>query len=134
MAMEKLNPSQLAAPLGRYSQVVRSRTKEILHIAGQVAIDAAGNLIGEGDIEVQARQSYENIRLALEACDADMSHVTQITVYLTAMAHLDGFRSSRDELYEEYFPDGAYPASTLLIVAGLVDERFLIEIDAVAAI
>ncbi len=47
------NPAGLGKPLGQYSQIARAKAAELVFIAGQVAADAGGNLVGAGDFEAQ---------------------------------------------------------------------------------
>ena len=54
-----------------------------------------------------------------------------LTTYLTSYDHMPAFRETRTRLFDSYFPDGEYPAHTLLLVAGLGSREHLIEIEAV---
>src|SRR2546423_808346 len=64
------SPETLGKPLGPYSQITRVKASEFLFIAGQVATDRAGNLIGPDDFDAQCRQTYANIKTALESAGA----------------------------------------------------------------
>lgn len=128
-----LNPPQLAPPLGAYSHVSRAKG-EIVHVAGQVGIDAEGRLVGKDDCAAQARQAFANIGAALEAVGADFSNVVKFTTYLVDAQDIERFMAVRRELFPRLFPGGAYPPNTLLVIGRLVQAQFLIEIEAVAAI
>jgi len=128
------NPSSMATPLGLYCHVARARNAEIVHIAGQVSIDDAGELVGAGDFEAQMRQTYANLRAALESADAGFASVVKYTTYLTRKEDLGEYKRVRGALYEELYPQGNYPPNTLLVVSGLVNDDLLVEIEAVAAI
>lgn len=132
--IKKYNPTTMAKPLGLYCHVARAKATEYLHIAGQVSVDAAGELVGAGDFEAQMRQTYANLRAALESAGAGFGNVVKYTTYLTRHEYLGEYRQVRDALYDEFYPDGAYPPNTLLIVSGLVNPALLLEIEAVAAI
>ncbi|NIS07129.1 MAG: RidA family protein [Gammaproteobacteria bacterium] len=128
------NPDSMAKPLGLYCHVARAKAQDYLHIAGQVSLDQAGELVGRGDFEAQLRQTYENLRAALESANAGFENVIKFTTYLTRKEDLGEYRRVRNALYEGVYPNGAYPPNTLLIVSGLVNDDLLIEIEAVAAV
>jgi reactive intermediate/imine deaminase len=99
-------------------------------VSGQVPVDAAGNVIGVGDVRAQLRQVFDNLATALRSAGASMSDVVKLTVYLTDLDDLLTFREVRDE----YIAVARAPASSLVQVAGLVNPLFKVEIDALAAI
>lgn len=134
MALTVNNPESLAAPMGRYSHVSRVPAGELVFIAGQVAIDGDGNLIGKGDFATQVRRTFENLRLALESQGCGFGDVARFTTYLVHSQDIPAFREVRTELFAEMYPDANYPPNTLLVIDRLVSEDFLVEIDAVAAV
>ncbi len=121
-------PDGLPAPNG-YSQAVEFDGK-LVSIAGQVAYDADGRVVGAGDAEVQTRQVFANLRIALAAAGTDLEHVVKFTFYLTDRADLDALRRVRNEVID---PSTA-PTSTLVFVSGLVDPALRVEIEALAAV
>jgi enamine deaminase RidA (YjgF/YER057c/UK114 family) len=106
----------------------------LVFVAGQVALDLAGNLIGEDDAAAQTRQAFENIGSVLEGVGASFSDVVEFTTYLVGRDSVQPFLEARAEIFPTMFPDADYPPNTLLIVAGLVRDEFLVEIKAVAAL
>ena len=132
--IEIYNPETLAKPLGLYRHVARARASEYLHIAGQVAVDDTGELVGIEDIEAQLRQTYANLQAALKSAGADFANVVKYTTYLVRSEDIADYKRMREQLYAEFYPDGAYPPNTLLIVSALVSPDMLVEIEAVAAI
>lgn len=124
------NPAAVAPPMKpHYSNSIRTESGPLLFIAGQVALDAEGKLVGEGDIRAQATQVLENIREIVEANGGAMSDIAQVTVYVR---DIEAFNSISD-IRESYFPkDG--PASAIVEVSALAWPEFLIEIAAVAAL
>ncbi len=110
-----------------YSHV--ARVGDFLYISGQIALDRQGNLVGTGDIEAQTRQVYANLRAILEEFGGGFANLVKLTTYLTDRRSLAGFRKVRNELFREPFPP-----NTLVFIAGLAREEYLIEIEAVAAI
>ena len=99
-------------------------------VSGQVPIDEAGDLVGEGNAEAQARQVFANLATALAAAGSGMEHLVKLTVFLTDLGDLGVFRDVRDEHIDTARP----PASSLVQVAGLVHPAFRVEIEALAAL
>jgi enamine deaminase RidA (YjgF/YER057c/UK114 family) len=95
-------------------------------VAGQVALDEDGQLVGAGDAESQARQVLTNLQRVIEAAGGSMADVARTTVYLT---RLDD-RVPVGRVRSEFFPPPP-PANTLLVVASLAQPEFLVEIDAI---
>ena len=124
------NPSTVARPLKNYySNAVRSEAGPLLWISGQVAIDKAGKLVGEGDLRKQAVQVLENIRAILSESGAAMSDIVKVTVYVTDIRAFNDIADIR----EKYFPEDG-PASVICEVSALAWPEFMIEIEAVAVV
>ena len=87
-AIRIYNPTTMGEPKGLYSHVAHSKAHEHLYIAGQVAIDRAGELVGRGDFEAQMRQVYANLAAALESAGAGFGDVVRFTTYLTRRENL----------------------------------------------
>jgi enamine deaminase RidA (YjgF/YER057c/UK114 family) len=128
------NPAGLGRPLGQYSQIARAKTAELVFIAGQVATDADGNLVGAGDFAAQCAQVFANIETALRSVGAGWGNLVQFTTYLVHSQDIAAFAAWRTREYPRLFPAGAYPPNTLLIVDRLVQEALLIEVQAIAAL
>lgn len=122
-----VNPATLPTPPG-YSQVAEVTGGRTVYVAGQVALDAQGRLVGEGDFAAQARQAFANVQRALEAVGLGFEHVVKLNLFLLDVAHLPALRQVRDEFVDTASP----PASTLVQVAALFRPEFLFEVDAVA--
>jgi 2-iminobutanoate/2-iminopropanoate deaminase len=129
MSHRSIDPDGLAKPLGPFAQVTVARPGTIVHVAGQVAFDADGNVVGDGDIVAQTRQVMENLKLALAAAGADFSHVVKITNYVTDADEYPKIAPIREEYLK-----APYPASTLIVAKRLIFPELLIEIEAVAVI
>jgi enamine deaminase RidA (YjgF/YER057c/UK114 family) len=127
------NPASLGKPLGQYSHIARVRASELVFIAGQVATDPAGAAVGD-DFAAQCRQVFTNIKAALDSVGAGWSNVVQFTTYLVHAEGIAKFMAYRGREFPGMFPDRAYPPNTLLIVDRLVQEPFLIEVQAIAAL
>ena len=129
-----VNTKLAPQPIGAYSQAIRATGGDLLFIAGQVALDVDGNLVGEGDAAAQTRQIFENIRQVLASQGATMSNVVEFTTYAVGRASVAGLRQARTEIFEALYPEADYPPNTLLIISGLASEEFLIEISAIAVL
>lgn len=128
------NAAELGTPLGAYSHMTRVRAQEYLFIAGMLATDKAGNIIGKGDFDAQVAQTFANVRVALESAGASWKNVVQFTTYLTDSKLIEGFMAYRKREFPRMFAGAPYPPNTLLIIDRLVREEFLIEVQTVAAI
>jgi enamine deaminase RidA (YjgF/YER057c/UK114 family) len=128
------NPSGLAEPQGAYSHVAKSPVSELIFIAGQLALNEAGELVGKGDFAAQMRQVFDNLGRVLETEGLGFANVTKFTTYLVHSLDIEGFMAVRKELFTKIYPGGKYPPNTLLIVDRLVGEQFLIEVEAIAAV
>jgi len=124
-----INPPGLAKPTG-YTHVVVSPDQRTAYIAGQVALDSAGKLVGADDFKAQAEQVFVNLRRALAGAGASLGQVMKTTTYITDARHIPALREIRNRHLGPIDP----PASTLLIVSGLARLELLIEIEAVAAL
>jgi reactive intermediate/imine deaminase len=122
-----LSPETLPAPSG-YSHVVEVRAARVIYVSGQVPLDRDGQLVGEGDLETQTRQVFENLQAALDSAGASWADVVKLNYYLVDANELAAVRAIRDEYVDTAHP----PASTLVEVSRLFRDDVLIEIDAVA--
>ena len=128
------NPDVLGKPLGQYSQLTRVKADEFLFIAGQLAGDRDGNIVGRDYFDAQCAQVFANIGAALLSQGAGWANVVQFTTYLVHSQDIPKFMTYRLREFPRMFPDGAYPPNTLLMVDRLVQEPFLVEVQAIAAL
>ena len=129
-----VNPAEIAAPLGAYSQAARVKTGELVFIAGQVGVNAAGELVGPGDVGAQARQTFENIGAVLASMGGSFSNIVELTTFVVGRESVEPYLAARREFYPELFPESDYPPNTLLVIRGLVREEFLVEVKVIAAL
>jgi enamine deaminase RidA (YjgF/YER057c/UK114 family) len=122
-----IQPKGIWDPRPRFAQVVLAGRQ--VYIAGQTSVDEEGKLVGRGEIEVQVRQVFRNLRKCLEAAGADFDHVVKLNIYST---DLDAHREVIARLRGEYFRDPV--ASTTVQVSRLVHPDWLVEIEAVAVL
>ena len=129
-----INPDTLGKPLGQYSQIARVKAAEFLYIAGQLATDKAGAVVGADDFDAQCMQVFANIETALRSQGASFANVVEFTTYLVHSQDIPKFMKFRQREFGRMFPAGAFPPNTLLMVDRLVGEPFLIEVATVAAL
>jgi enamine deaminase RidA (YjgF/YER057c/UK114 family) len=129
-----INPDVLGKPMGQYSQLTRVKASEFLFIAGQLAGDKDGNIVGANDFDAQCRQVFANVEAALTSQGASWAHVVQFTTYIVHSQDIQKFMTYRLREFPRMFPSGHYPPNTLLIVDRLVQEPFLVEVQTVAAL
>ena len=121
------NPPAVRAPATRYSHaaLVQGERRRLV-ISGQVGQAPDGSVPADG--EGQIAQAVANLRAVLEAHGMDIANIVKTTAFLTDRALIPAYRAARDTLFAVHAP-----TSTLLIVAGLADPRWMVEIEAEAA-
>ncbi len=124
-----LQPKSLPDPRPRYSQGILAEGKRLLFIAGQTAVDADGNVVGKGDAAVQAEQVLKNMKAVLDEAGGSFADLVKITTYITDPRYRDDINPAR----LKYMGDNP-PGSTLVVVAGLANPDFLVEIEAIAVL
>jgi enamine deaminase RidA (YjgF/YER057c/UK114 family) len=128
------NVKELGEPLGQYCHLTRVKASEYLFIAGMLSADASGNVVGVGDFDAQCGQVFGNLEAALKSASANWRNIVQFTTYLVHSQDIPNFMKFRLREFPKMFPDKAYPPNTLLMVDRLVQEPFLVEVQAIAAI
>jgi len=129
MERESINPEGLASPLGPYSYAVRVRDGELLFISGCVAVDAAGNTVGRGDVALQVEQIMKILESVLIHAGGTLRDVVKITSYMIDIAQFPKVAPVRARYLTQ-----PYPASTTVQVSKLIRDDFLIEVEAVAVL
>ena len=129
-----INPDTLGKPLGQYSHLTRVKASEFVFIAGQVGVLKDGKLAGDGGFDAQCGQAFANVEAALKSCGAGWGNLVEFTTYMVHSQDIPGFMTWRLREFPKMFPSGAYPPNTLLMIDRLVQEQFLIEVSAVAAL
>jgi enamine deaminase RidA (YjgF/YER057c/UK114 family) len=124
-----LNPSSLTKPTG-YTHVVIAPDGRTVYIAGQVAFDSTGAVVGQGDFTAQAEQVYRNLERALQSVGGSMADLVKTTTFITDIKHLPSLREVRSRRLSKTQP----PANTLLQVSSLARPELMIEIEAVAVL
>lgn len=124
-----VNPPSMPPPRG-YSHVAEVTGGKTIYIAGQVAFDGQGNLVGEGDMRAQAQQVFANLRAALEAVGAGFENVVKLNFYVLDATQMQVVRDVRDQYVNTQNP----PVSTAVEIRRFVRDGLLIEVDAVAVV
>lgn len=127
------NPDTMAKPTAGYSQVAEVTGGKLVYIAGQVALDRSGNLVGKDDFHVQVQQVFENLKAAVEATGGTFNDVIKLNYYCSESvdpAQIPAVREIRDKYVNTANP----PASTFVVVKRLVRPEWLIEVEAVAVV
>ncbi len=132
--VQSVNPPSLAKPAG-YSHGVEVQGGKALYLAGQVAFDKDGKLVGKGDIVAQFRQICENLRTVLLARAGTLNDIVKLTIYVLDKSAYKKSAKEIGAVYREFF-GRHYPAMTFLEVKGLYDDDqgCLMEIEAVAVV
>ena len=131
--LEHFEPPDVAPPRAAYSHAIRSRG-EVVWLAGQVATDENGDVVGVGDAPAQLRQVMVNVERVLRAAGASWRDVVRLVFYVVGRGNVEPVRRARSSLMAELFPDGGHPASTFLVVDRLAAEEFLVEVEATAVV
>jgi enamine deaminase RidA (YjgF/YER057c/UK114 family) len=117
----------------RYSHAVVA-TGKLAFVAGQVALDAEGELVGPGDLGAQTAQALRNMEIVLGELGADWSHVARLTWYLVDVSGIQAVRDAIEAFLRPTLGERPNPASTLIQAAALFRPDALVEVDAVVAL
>ena len=131
MARTQISNPNLPAPMrgGAYSSGVEAPAGRTVYVSGQVAFDAEGNVVGEGDIKLQTETVLEHVKTVVEEAGGSMEDIVKVTVFITDMGLYDDIHEVRRRYFEEPFP-----ASSMVEVSALIDPRLLVEIEAIAVL
>jgi enamine deaminase RidA (YjgF/YER057c/UK114 family) len=127
------NPDSMAKPTAGYSQVAEVTGGKVVYIAGQVAIDRSGSLVGKDNFRAQVQQVFENLKAAVEAAGGDFNSVIKLNYYCAESVDPSEITTVR-EIRDKYVNTANPPASTFAVVNRLVRPEWLIEVEAVAVI
>ena len=132
--VQPVNPPSLAKPAG-YSHGIEVQGAKTLYVAGQVAFDKDGKLVGAGDIVAQFRQICQNLKAVLLARAGQLNDIVKLTIFVLDKSDYKARAKEIGAVYREFF-GRHYPAMTLLEVKGLYDDDqgCLMEIEAVAVV
>ena len=106
-----------------------AKAGKTLYIAGQVARNVRGDLVGKGDFEAQARQVCLNLKNILEEAGGGLQNLVKTTTILTHHSYVENYRKIREEVFGDIMPP-----STLMIIESLASPDFLIEMEGIAVL
>ena len=130
--MQPVNPPSLPKPSG-YAHAWEVEGGKTVYIAGQVAMDRDGHVVGKGDLVAQFRQVCENLKAVVTARAGQMNDIVKLTIYVLSKTEYKAHGRDIGPVYREYF-GRHYPAMTLVEVKGLYDDDCLIEIEGIAIV
>jgi len=132
MEKEFLNPPDLPNWPHAFSQVVIVKNGDVrtIYVSGQVSVDEKRMLIGAGDLEAQAEQTFRNLTRALAAAGVVQTDVVRLGIYIKHYQASDA--AVVGAAFRRVFRHHDLPVSTWLGVESLAEEGFLIEVDAIA--
>ena len=126
-----MNPDDLTKNPAFSNVAVITGNVKTVYVGGQNAVDAAGNIVGKGDLGLQTEQVLRNLKVALAAGGAGPEHVVKWNVYIVQGQPIqEGFAAFQRVWGMPATP----PLITGIFVAGLAHPDFLVEIDAVAIV
>lgn len=126
---ENLFPAGLARPGGHWTTVTTARPGKLVFVSGLVAKNAAGEIVGVGDIRAQTRQVCENLRLAMQAAGGSLGDIVRVDVFIKDMAGFADIHAIRAEYFGPH-----PPASTMVAIAAFTHPDLLIEINAIGVL
>lgn len=113
MKREIIRTDNAPGAIGPYSQAVR--VGDTVYLSGQIPLDPVTmDLVGEGDIAVQIRRVFDNLRAVCQGAGGDLTGIVKLTIYLTDLSHF----ARVNEIMIEYFRE-PYPARVAIGVAAL---------------
>lgn len=126
------SPPTMHKPNG-YSHMAEIAGGKLVYIAGQVALNKDGQLVGKEDFAAQLQQVFENLDEALKSAGGSFADVVKLNYFCVKpvdKSQLAVVRSTRDR----YVNTQAPPVSTFVFVSSLVNPDWLIEVEAVAVV
>jgi enamine deaminase RidA (YjgF/YER057c/UK114 family) len=129
-----LNPTTLPDWSTYFSQVavVEKNGIKIIYVAGQVGVDSQKNLVGNGKLQDQVKQTFKNLQVALNSVEATVTDIVKMNIYVVNYQPSDA--EIIGEVLRQYFSVGQLPAMSLLGVEALAESRFFVEVDAEAVV
>ena len=132
MKKDYLNPKALFESPYFTHTVAVSGAQKLVYVSGQVSYDKSGQVVGRGDMRVQAEQVFASLAHNLKAAGAGWDDVVKLNGYMVGLTaeRLTQYR----EVRTRYLAPGKLPASTLVGVEKLVHDDLLLEVEVVAAL
>jgi 2-iminobutanoate/2-iminopropanoate deaminase len=132
--IRRWSPDGVAAPIGQYSHLASVPSDhELVFISGQVGVLDDGTLVGP-DAESQTRQALVNIATLLDSIGAGPAHLVKLLTMVSAREHLAGSRAAREKIFAAWYPEGDWPAHSLMVVDSLAAPELTVEVEGGAAV
>ena len=130
MALQRVNPPELGRPSG-FSHAVVGEGRTVF-LAGQTALDASGQIVGEG-VVAQFELALGNLLAALRAAGGEPEHLASLTVYIVDM---DDYRAHAAEIGRVWkrLVGREYPAMAGIGSSRLWDAEALVEVQGFAVL
>jgi enamine deaminase RidA (YjgF/YER057c/UK114 family) len=127
-------PRTLPKPKG-FSYGIEVKSGRVVFVAGQVAVNVVGAMVGRGDLVAQFRQICANLQAVITAAGGEMTDFVKLTIYVLDVAEYKKNLEAIGAVYREYFGKH-FPAMTLVGVRDLFDaaDGAMIEIEGFAAL
>jgi enamine deaminase RidA (YjgF/YER057c/UK114 family) len=126
MKMKVINAPDAPQPVGGYAQAVElTQFSRVLFVSGQIPADVNGNV--PADFESQCRQAWRNVIAQLNAAGMTLDNLVKVNFFLSDRKYIADYRKVRLEVL------GARAVGLTTIITGIFDERWLLEIEAIAA-
>lgn len=129
MATKVIQPKSLSDSRPRYVHGILAGGGKLLFMAGQLASDKDGNVVGKGDIEAQTHQVFKNMNVILKKAGGSLDNLVMTTTYITDRKYREGHNRVRIPLLKKN-----PPTNTLVIVKGFSNKDFMIEITGIAVL
>jgi enamine deaminase RidA (YjgF/YER057c/UK114 family) len=130
--VQYINPPGTAPAQGNYSHATRVKSGDLYFIAGQLAVDKQGQVVGKGDFAAQFKQVFANLKDVLDGLGIGFDHIVKFNTYFVHSQDIEAFMKLRRESFREFFSTDNYPPNTIAVIDRLVKEEFLFEVEAVA--
>ncbi|MGD9847012.1 MAG: RidA family protein [Variibacter sp.] len=129
MPFTEVRSTKLATSPAPFSMATLTSSARLLHISGQVPQDASGKTVSPGDVAAQTAHVIENIKALLAEQNGTLADLCKVTIFLTSRDHLPAVMDVRRRYFKK-----PYPATSAVIVAGLANADWMIEIEGLAAL
>ncbi len=130
MTIKRINPDALHKNPAFTQVATVDSSAKLVYVGGQNAVNVKGEIVGD-DIGTQTEQAYKNVLIALEAAGATLNDVFKMTIYMVQGHSLQDAYAAAQKVQGR---NAAPPTISFIMVAGLANPKYLIEIEAVAAI
>ncbi|HZZ95170.1 MAG TPA: RidA family protein [Usitatibacter sp.] len=129
-----IDPPGACPAQGLYSHAARVSAGDLYFIAGQLAVDDGGEIVGKHDFEAQFHKVFTNMGVVLNGLGISFDEVAKFTTYFVHSQDIEKFMKLRAELFPKIFKGSKFPPNTICVIDRLVKEDFLLEVEAVARV